>query len=63
MHGTRHVFGGCILAGGIATLLIPVAARMHYGALIALRVVQGMCQVSDNVFNFEFQINVTYSLI
>ncbi|XP_066953297.1 sialin-like [Macrobrachium rosenbergii] len=44
LYGTKLVFGLCILAGGICAILSPVMARAHYGALIALRVVQGMLQ-------------------
>ncbi|XP_063597896.1 sialin-like [Penaeus indicus] len=44
LYGTRWVFGGCILAGGVCALLSPVAARAHYGAFIALRIVQGIFQ-------------------
>ncbi|XP_070000859.1 sialin isoform X2 [Penaeus vannamei] len=44
LYGTRWVFGTCILAGGICTVLSPIAARTHYGILIALRVIQGIFQ-------------------
>ncbi|ROT72606.1 Vesicular glutamate transporter [Penaeus vannamei] len=44
LYGTRWVFGGCILAGGVCALLSPVAARAHYGAFIGLRIVQGIFQ-------------------
>ncbi|XP_042874622.1 putative inorganic phosphate cotransporter [Penaeus japonicus] len=44
LYGTRWVFGTCILAGGICSVLSPVAARTHYGLLIALRIVQGILQ-------------------
>ncbi|XP_064088730.1 sialin-like isoform X2 [Macrobrachium nipponense] len=44
LYGTKIVFGLCILAGGICAILSPVMARAHYGALIGLRVVQGMFQ-------------------
>ncbi|KAK3883936.1 hypothetical protein Pcinc_011758 [Petrolisthes cinctipes] len=44
LFGTRRVFGFCILAGAIITFLSPVAARLHYGFFIALRVIQGACQ-------------------
>ncbi|XP_042874625.1 putative inorganic phosphate cotransporter [Penaeus japonicus] len=44
LFGTRWVLGGCILTGGICTLLSPVAARTHYGVLIALRIVLGIFQ-------------------
>ncbi|XP_063597895.1 putative inorganic phosphate cotransporter [Penaeus indicus] len=44
LYGTRWVFGICILAGGICTVLSPIAARTHYGFLIALRITQGIFQ-------------------
>ena len=39
--GIRHVLGTGMLIGGILSLLTPVAARLHYGVLIALRVIMG----------------------
>ena len=39
--GVRHVLGTGTLIGGLLSLLIPVAARVHYGLLIALRIVMG----------------------
>ncbi|XP_037798110.1 uncharacterized transporter slc-17.2-like [Penaeus monodon] len=45
LYGTRWVFGTCILAGGICTILSPIAARTHYSILIALRITQGIFQV------------------
>lgn len=44
LYGTKRVYGICILAGGISALLSPMMARFHYGALIGLRIVQGMFQ-------------------
>ena len=40
--GIRHVVGIGILTGGILSLLTPVAARLHYGLLIAVRLVMGI---------------------
>ncbi|XP_042874013.1 sialin-like [Penaeus japonicus] len=42
MYGTKRVFGGAILVGGLLDLLTPVAARIHFGALIALRTLIGL---------------------
>ena len=39
--GVRHVLGTGTLIGGLLSLLIPVAARVHYGLLIAVRVLMG----------------------
>lgn len=41
-YGTKIVFGGSILISALLTLLIPVAARVHYTLFIALRVVIGL---------------------
>ncbi|XP_050715464.1 sialin-like isoform X2 [Eriocheir sinensis] len=43
-YGTRITFGICGLTSGFFTLLSPVAARSHYGALIAVRVLMGFFQ-------------------
>ncbi|KAK3873050.1 hypothetical protein Pcinc_021920 [Petrolisthes cinctipes] len=43
-YGAKWVFGVSILSGGVANLLAPTAARLHYGVLIALKVVQGFFQ-------------------
>ena len=40
--GIRHVVGTGILIGGILSLLTPVAARLHYGLLIAVRLLMGI---------------------
>ncbi|KAJ8668805.1 hypothetical protein QAD02_000064 [Eretmocerus hayati] len=40
--GTKAVFGGSQLITAICSLLIPVAASFHYGAIIALRSIQGI---------------------
>ncbi|KAG0727628.1 Sialin [Chionoecetes opilio] len=45
LYGSRWVFGGSILAGGVASILTPVASRIHYGLLITVRLLQGICQV------------------
>ncbi|KAK0163900.1 hypothetical protein PV328_002585 [Microctonus aethiopoides] len=40
--GTKTVFGGSQLITAICSLLIPTAADIHYGAIIALRSIQGI---------------------
>ncbi|XP_033226298.1 sialin-like [Belonocnema kinseyi] len=40
--GTKTVFGGSQLLTAICSLLIPSAAELHYGAMIALRSIQGI---------------------
>lgn len=43
--GTKTVFGGSQLLTAMCSLLIPAAADFHYGAIIALRSIQGMASV------------------
>ncbi|OQV14443.1 Sialin [Hypsibius exemplaris] len=43
-YGAKHPFGYAVLVSGALALLIPVAAKWHYGALIAVRVLQGLFQ-------------------
>lgn len=40
--GTKAVFGGSQLITAICSLLMPTAAEIHYGFIIALRSVQGV---------------------
>ena len=40
--GAKWIFGGCIIASGLLTLLIPLAARIHVGLLIAVRFLIGI---------------------
>ncbi|KAK4293224.1 hypothetical protein Pmani_034058 [Petrolisthes manimaculis] len=42
MYGTKIVFGGAILIGGVLTLFIPLAARAHYIVLVVLRALLGL---------------------
>ncbi|KAG0713859.1 Vesicular glutamate transporter 2 [Chionoecetes opilio] len=46
VYGTRLTFGLCGVTSGFFTLLSPIAARSHYGALIAVRVLMGLFQIS-----------------
>ncbi|OQV24545.1 Sialin [Hypsibius exemplaris] len=41
-YGGKHPMGLGIFIAGILTLLTPVAANVHYGLLIALRVAEGL---------------------
>ncbi|KAG7160653.1 Sialin-like 6, partial [Homarus americanus] len=45
LYGTKRVFGGAILIGGVLTLFTPLAARSHYVVLMLLRTVIGLSQV------------------
>ncbi|KAG7160652.1 Sialin-like 5 [Homarus americanus] len=42
LYGTKRVFGGAILIGGVLTLFTPLAARAHYVVLILLRAAIGL---------------------
>lgn len=44
--GTKAVFGFSQLITALCSLLIPSAAPLHYGAVIALRSIQGVASVS-----------------
>lgn len=44
--GAKWIFGGSILFAGILTLLTPFAARLHVGALIAIRILIGAFEVN-----------------
>ncbi|KAK3894909.1 hypothetical protein Pcinc_001357 [Petrolisthes cinctipes] len=44
LYGTKRVYGLCILVGAATTILTPVAAKLHFGVVIALRVFLGICQ-------------------
>ena len=43
--GAKLVLAGAILIGSVLTLLIPVAARLSYIALIACRFLTGVAHV------------------
>ncbi|XP_067210089.1 sialin [Linepithema humile] len=40
--GTKTIFGGSQAVTALCSLLMPIAADMHYGAMIALRSIQGV---------------------
>ncbi len=44
-YGGRYIFGVGVLMTAILTLLTPLAAEIHIGALIALRVIEGFFEV------------------
>ncbi|CAL4065472.1 unnamed protein product [Meganyctiphanes norvegica] len=44
MYGSKWIVGLCVMSGGLFALITPMAARTHYGALVAVRVLQGLCQ-------------------
>ena len=50
--GARYVFGIGILMTSVLTLLTPIAAELHFGALIALRILEGMFEVTSEKFFF-----------
>ncbi len=43
--GAKWIFGGSILIAGLLTLLTPLAARLHVGLLIAIRLLIGAFEV------------------
>lgn len=40
--GTKTIFGGSQVITAVCSLLMPTAAEIHYGAMIALRSIQGI---------------------
>lgn len=44
--GAKWIFGGGIFIAGILTLLTPLAARIHVGLLIIIRLLIGAFEVS-----------------
>lgn len=47
--GGKRVFGYFMLVCALATLLMPVGARIDYRLLLALRIIAGLCQVSEHL--------------
>lgn len=56
--GTKTVFGGSQLLTAICSLLMPSAAELHYGAMIALRSIQGIASVSEKIWLFIVNISI-----
>lgn len=57
--GTKTVFGGSQLLTAICSLLMPSAAEIHYGAMIALRSIQGIASVCPIVLiHFQYFIRL-----
>ena len=46
--GTRLVYGVGISIASFLSLFIPTAAKIHYGLLIFVRLLTGLCLVSRN---------------
>ena len=44
----KHVFGAGTLLNIICTLITPIASKLSYGALIALRILMGIGGVSEH---------------
>ena len=51
--GPKIVFLICMGTVGIASVLVPVAAQVHPYMLMALRVIQGLAQVSIQIKSFK----------
>ena len=47
IYGPKRIIGFTIFSGGISAILSPVVARSSFIGFIALRVIQGLCQVND----------------
>ncbi|TNN23030.1 Vesicular glutamate transporter 1 [Liparis tanakae] len=44
----NRVFGFAIVATSFLNMLIPAAARMHFGCVILVRICQGLVEVLDS---------------
>ena len=42
-YGGKRLFGCCILISSVISLPTPVAARAHFGVILLLRIVLGLC--------------------
>ena len=54
--GGKNLFGLGILSTAVLTLLTPVAARASVGLLVALRVLIGLCEVCEPLYNISLLI-------
>ena len=50
--GGKFLFGGGILCTGLLTIITPPVAHLSVYVLIALRVLEGLCEVCSALFNF-----------
>lgn len=55
----RRVFGAAILLTSSLNMLIPSAARVHYGCVIFVRILQGLVEVRKNLYLVEVTVDVT----
>lgn len=51
--GGKWLFGVGVLCTAILTLLTPLAARWGYAALITLRILEGLGEVSTAIHRFK----------
>lgn len=56
LFGGKWLFGIGILVPSVLTLLTPAAARLGYGVLIALRVVEGLVEVRIILFSILISV-------
>lgn len=49
MVSSSRVFGFAIVATSFLNMLIPAAARMHFGCVILVRICQGLVEVLDRI--------------
>lgn len=45
IHGTKRVYGAALLANGLISFLLPLAAKGHWTLLLLMRAMQGLAQV------------------
>lgn len=44
IHGTKRVYGAALLANGVLSFLVPLAAKGHWTLLLLMRALQGLAQ-------------------
>lgn len=44
VYGAKRVFGGAIFLNGLLSLILPMAARLHWSLLLVIRAMQGLAQ-------------------
>lgn len=49
---SSRVFGFAIVATSFLNMFIPTAARMHFGCVIIVRVLQGLVEVLHACYHF-----------
>ena len=52
-----RVFGAAIFLTATLNMFIPSAARVHYGCVIFVRILQGLVEVRAHLFYLDLQLD------